>query len=441
VALLSREVRRALPPRLLLEGLGDGAGVRLLEAGGPEGWGSLPGAPGPLRSLLGANPDAEFRGGLASLQEALAWLGADADRPGHEQLLIGHVAYELGWELDRLAAPTKSPPNTPEVCLGGYRAVYVFDPLRGEARIVGSDLRAVRRLEARIREAAQSGPPRALVDLPSARPRSSDREYLDSVRAIQAWIRAGDVYQVNLARRLDMEPVPRASLPRVFAALSSLAPAPFGAYLDSGDHAVLSNSPERFLRVVGRHVETCPIKGTRPRGRTPEEDSWLAKDLAGSPKDRAEHVMIVDLERNDLGRVCETGSVRVARLAALRSYPTVHHLVSSVQGVLRGTADHSALLRATFPGGSITGAPKLRAMEIIDSLEPVARGVYTGAIGRIDAAGGMDLSIAIRTAVAEGERLSLHVGGGIVADSDPEAELQETRDKAAAFARLCSARG
>jgi para-aminobenzoate synthetase component 1 len=258
------------------------------------------------------------------------------------------------------------------------------------------------------------------------------------VGAIQDWIRSGDVYQVNLSRRLEFAPASPALARRLYADLATRAPAPFAAYLEGGDHVVVSNSPERFLRTVGARVETCPIKGTRPRGRHPEEDRWLAKELLASAKDRAEHVMIVDLERNDLGRVCEIGSVRVDRLAALRTYPTVHHLVSSVQGCLRDPGDLTGLLRATFPGGSITGAPKIRAMEIIDSLESGARGVYTGAIGMIDAAGDIDLSIAIRTAVVARGRLSLHVGGGIVADSDADEELQETRDKASAFVRLRS---
>jgi para-aminobenzoate synthetase component 1 len=260
------------------------------------------------------------------------------------------------------------------------------------------------------------------------------------VEAIQAYIRAGDVYQVNLARRLDLVPVAAAALPALYAELTQASGAPFSSYVATGDAVILSNSPERFLRVVGRRVETCPIKGTRPRGRTPEEDLLLAKELQHSEKDRAEHLMIVDLERNDLGRVCEIGSVCVPRLGELRSYATVHHLVSSVQGNLRDPSDWLGLLAATFPGGSITGAPKVRALEIIEELEPVRRGVYTGAIGCIDAAGHIDLSLAIRTAVARNGVLSLYVGGGMVADSDPEAELEETRDKSRAFAQFWAGR-
>ncbi|HXZ85014.1 MAG TPA: chorismate-binding protein, partial [Myxococcota bacterium] len=185
----------------------------------------------------------------------------------------------------------------------------------------------------------------------------------------------------------------------------------------------------------GALVETCPIKGTRPRGRSAAEDAALLAELAASAKDRAEHVMIVDLERNDLGQVCELGSVRVRALAEPCSFSDIHHLVSTVQGRLRAPRDWIGLLRATFPGGSITGAPKLRAMQIIAELEPVPRGVYTGAIGCIDASGAVDLSIAIRTAVAARGELALALGGGIVADSEPHQELRETRDKGRGFAR------
>jgi anthranilate/para-aminobenzoate synthase component I len=257
------------------------------------------------------------------------------------------------------------------------------------------------------------------------------------VDAIRAWIGAGDVYQVNLSRRLESAPVSAHQARQLYAALCRESGAPFDALIDTGRVQVISNSPERFLRVERGEVETCPIKGTRPRGRTADEDRALARALCASPKDRAEHVMIVDLERNDLGRVCATGSVAVPRLAELRSFATVHHLVSSVRGRLRDPLALEALIAATFPGGSITGAPKLRAMQIIDCLEAGERGVYTGAIGRFDAAGGVDLSIAIRTAVVCAERLSLRVGSGIVADSDPELELAETRDKAQAFRRFC----
>ena len=300
-------------------------------------------------------------------------------------------------------------------------------------------MRAVARLAERIRAAAAAVPCPTPPRLPDPEPRTPDAEYHAAIARIQRWIRAGDVYQVNLSRRLDLRPVEPAIVPRLYSRLCATSPAQFAAYLDLASHRVVSNSPERFLRALGRRVETCPIKGTRPRAGNPEHDALLAKELCRSEKDRAEHVMIVDLERNDLGRVCRTGSISVPRLAELRSFTSVHHLVSSVQGELVDPDNWPVLLAATFPGGSITGAPKLRAMEIIRAVEPVRRGVYTGAIGCFDAAGGVDLSIAIRTAVASGDGLHLHLGGGIVADSEPAAELAETHHKGAVFSALWEA--
>jgi para-aminobenzoate synthetase component 1 len=254
------------------------------------------------------------------------------------------------------------------------------------------------------------------------------------------YLRAGDAYQVNLSRRLSATCTPAPSAPvALAAALRARAPAPHAALIASadGDGALVGNSPERFLAVgTDGAVETRPIKGTRSRGDTPGADAASAA-LAASAKDRAEHVMIVDLERNDLGRVCRTGSVEVASLARTVALPTVFHLVSTVRGILRADVGLAELLAATFPGGSITGAPKRRAMQIIDELEPAARGPYTGATGWLGAAGDLDLAIAIRTAVVRAGRLSLSVGGGVVADSTPEGELAETDVKARAFAALC----
>ncbi len=207
---------------------------------------------------------------------------------------------------------------------------------------------------------------------------------------------------------------------------------PYGAFLDLDDAAVLSGSPERFLRLDGRRVETRPIKGTRPRGRTPEEDEQLATELRTSPKDRAENLMIVDLLRNDLGKVCDVGSVHVPSLFSLEGYSNVWQLVSTVVGDLRQDADAVDLLRACFPGGSITGCPKVRSMEIIEELEPVRRGIYCGSIGYLSFSGRMDTSIVIRTLVLARGRAYLQVGGGIVADSDPQAEYEESLDKARA---------
>jgi para-aminobenzoate synthetase component 1 len=253
--------------------------------------------------------------------------------------------------------------------------------------------------------------------------------YVEAVSRVREYILAGDIFQANLSQRFE---APLGEAPwSLYRRLRSRNAAPFAAFLDFPDVTVLSASPERFLSVDEQgHVETRPIKGTRPRGVGPEHDAALGQALSESAKDRAENLMIVDLMRNDLSRVCVPGSVRVQELFALERYATVHHLVSTVAGRLAPGRDALDLLRATFPGGSITGAPKLRAMEIITELEPSARGVYCGSIGYLSVTGALDTSIAIRTVVARGGRLYFSAGGGIIADSDPEQEYRETLDKA-----------
>jgi len=252
---------------------------------------------------------------------------------------------------------------------------------------------------------------------------------LDAVARVIEYVYAGDIFQANLSQRLE---APLAGTPfELYRRLRRRNPAPFAAYLAFGDVVVVSSSPERFLCVDDdRRVETRPIKGTRPRGVGPEHDAALALALAESDKDRAENVMIVDLLRNDLSRVCRPGTVHVPELFALEHYQTVHHLVSTVVGELAREHDALDLLRAAFPGGSITGAPKVRAMQIIAELEPTQRGVYCGSIGYLSATGALDTSIVIRTYLVVGRDVYFQVGGGIVADSDPEQEYRETLDKA-----------
>ena len=242
---------------------------------------------------------------------------------------------------------------------------------------------------------------------------------------------------MNIAQRL-LHP---ASLPPLdlYERLRRVNPAPFAGYFDLGDFVIASASPERFVTVRGREVSTRPIKGTRPRGATPEEDRARANELLTSAKDRAENVMIVDLLRNDLGRVCSYGSVKVESVCRLESHPTVHHLVSEVVGTLRPDRGPIDLLRAAFPGGSVTGAPKVRAMEVIAELEPTARGPYCGSLGYIGFDGGMDTSILIRTFTLGKGWMQFPVGGGIVADSRPEAEYDETLHKAAGLLRALAA--
>jgi para-aminobenzoate synthetase component 1 len=257
--------------------------------------------------------------------------------------------------------------------------------------------------------------------------------YLKAVRRAIEYIHAGDCFQVNLSQRLVF-PATEPPL-ELYGRLRECNPAPFAGYLDLGDCVVLSASPERFLRVAAGLVETRPIKGTRPRGATPEEDQRQIADLLGSAKDRAENVMIVDLMRNDLGRVCAYGTVEVTALCHPETYRTVHHLVSEVRGRLRAGLGPVDLLRAAFPGGSVTGAPKVRAMEIIAELEPTARGPYCGGLGYVGFDGAMDTSILIRTLTASKGWLQFPVGGGVVADSDPEAEYAETLHKAEGLLR------
>lgn len=249
------------------------------------------------------------------------------------------------------------------------------------------------------------------------------------VRRILDYIAAGDVYQVNLTRRF--ESVTDLSPDLLYLRLRARNPAPYSAFLPRDGYAVLSASPELFLDVHDRRVVTRPIKGTRPRGRNPAEDAALRADLNAGEKDRAELSMIVDLLRNDLGRVCEFGSIRVTSAGQLETHPTVHHRVATIEGRLREDVDVVDLLAATMPGGSVTGVPKIRAMQIIDELEPCPRGVYCGAIGFIGLDGRASFNLAIRTMIHLGDRVHVHAGGGIVAESDPRAEYEETLAKAA----------
>ena len=257
----------------------------------------------------------------------------------------------------------------------------------------------------------------------------SQADYESGVRRIHEYIAAGDIYQVNLTQRFSCH-VQGGNLFPLYQKLREITPAPLATWMQLGEREILSSSPETFLRMSGRNIETCPIKGTRPRGDTEAADRAFARELIESPKENAELTMITDLERNDLGQVCEFGTVRVAEMLALEKLEQVYHLVSTVTGTLRDDIDHLDALAACFPGGSITGAPKKRAMEIIAELEPVARGLYTGAVGYIGFNGESQLNIPIRTLVRESETLHYHVGAGIVSDSDPAAEYQETLDKA-----------
>jgi para-aminobenzoate synthetase component 1 len=259
----------------------------------------------------------------------------------------------------------------------------------------------------------------------------SKKEYCRAVEKVRDYIAAGDIYQANLSQRFSVGF--EGSAWSLYKKLRRINPAPFAAFLNFPEVKVLSDSPERFLKITGRNVETRPMKGTRPRGRDKIEDWKLKTELENSVKDRAENLMIVDLERNDLGKVCEYGSVKVSELEVVETYPTVFQMVSTVNGKLKTNVSQIGCLKACFPGGSITGAPKVRAMEIIDELEPTRRNIYTGAIGYLGFDGEMDLNIAIRTIIVKDNKAFFQVGGGVVIDSKPELEYQETLDKAKAL--------
>ena len=354
--------------------------------------------------------------------------------------VVAALAYEARHAIEAAPPVAGEAPDAPRLVGAVYDAALSYDH-RARRWLLASwhlDAPALAALAEEIRDAAADAArcarPRVLPTHASAITTDVDeRTYAARVARIQAYIAAGDVYQVNLTHRFATRlPAPPLD---VYERLRSAQAVPFGAYLDVGGERVLSRSPELFLRRRGDRLVTCPIKGTRPRGATAAADALLAAELARDPKERAEHVMIVDLERNDLGRVCVTGSVAVERFAACVPFATVQHLVSTVRGTLRPSVAASELLRATFPSGSITGAPKIRAMDVIAEVEAAPRGFYTGAIGWIDASGDCDLNVAIRTAVVQGDLLAYHAGGGIVADSCAEREWEELHLKATAFFR------
>jgi para-aminobenzoate synthetase component 1 len=355
---------------------------------------------------------------------------------------VGFFAYDLGRAIERLPDDTVDDLSTDDLFLAFYDWVAVFEHkerrwhLAATARCPDTEsLEALLdRAEALLAEQMVDVPDldAAPVIAPAEAVFGFTREaYLVALGRAIEHIYAGDIYQVNLSQRFAVQVA--ASPFALYRSLRQRTHAVFSVYLEAVGMQVLSLSPERFLRVRGRDVETCPIKGTRPRGATPAEDAALAAELCESAKDAAELAMIVDLERNDLGRVCEAGTVRVADHAALYTLATVHHTVTRVVGRLRSEVDTAALLRATFPGGSVTGAPKIRSMEIIEDLEPTRRGVYTGSVGYVGYDGRLDLNIAIRTVTVAGGVAYVQAGGGIVADSDPEAEYEETLTKARAL--------
>ncbi|KKM08951.1 aminobenzoate synthetase [Clostridiales bacterium PH28_bin88] len=367
--------------------------------------------------------------------------------------IVGYFGYDLNLQVERLPSINPDDLEVPDCLLGFYDSVIIYDHRENRVYIAGTGLpetdlakalqkaqEKIHELKLRIENASFTG-----VELPDPPPggvlltSNFTREaYCRAVQRAIDYIYAGDIYQVNLSQRFTAE---FAGDPAgLYRHLRDINPAPFASFLNFHDVVVVSSSPERFLKLTGGMVETRPIKGTRPRGKTPEEDRALREELCNSVKDRAELVMIVDLERNDLGRVCEPGSVQVTELFTLEEYATVYHLVATIKGKLREDKDVIDLLKASFPGGSITGAPKIRSMEIIEELEPTKRNIYTGSIGYLGFDGDADLNIVIRTIIIKDNKAYFQVGGGIVADSVPEKEYQETLDKAKALMRALKGR-
>jgi para-aminobenzoate synthetase component 1 len=414
-----------------------------LQAGGPRSrW-----------SLFGADPFALFRDG-DHLQAIEAFRRTAERAPENERVqrtgapfwggAVGYWAYDYGRRLETLPTHAHDDLKLPDFIFALYDVVGAYDHDTSQAWLFSSGLpfegpEAVTRAQERLEyfknlllaPARNIAPASHHSQGPAVQCSFTPEGYMRAVDAVKDHIRRGDLFQANLTQRWIV-PQPKAlelSL-ALYESLVQHSPAPYGAYLRYDDHAVLSASPERFLELRGQHVETRPIKGTRPRGATPEADAALAAELQGSAKDKAENVMIVDVLRNDLGRVCETGTVKTTALCELESFAQVHHLVSTVTGRLADDKDAFDLLHACFPGGSITGAPKIRAMEVLEDLEPVRRHLYTGAIGWLGWDGDVDWNIAIRTAVATQDQLIFHAGGGITADSDPESEYRESLDKA-----------
>jgi para-aminobenzoate synthetase component 1 len=388
------------------------------------------------------------------LRERLArcTLAGHTGLPPFQGGAAGYLAYDLCRFLERLPTPRVDDLALPDLCVGLYDWTLAWDHVAGRCWLFSTGFPAEG--EARLRRAAEraesvrrrlAGPPIArartrptaaldglptwpVPGLPGVASTFSRQAFLSAVARTREYVLSGDIFQANLSQRLESAVGDHPF--DLYLRLRARNPAPFAAYFDFGEAAVVSASPERFLLLVGDTVETRPIKGTSPRGVNPRHDAALGAALYESEKDQAENVMIVDLLRNDLSKVCLDGSVKVPELCRIERYATVHHLVSTVVGTLRPGLGPVDLLRAAWPGGSITGAPKVRAMEIIAELEPTQRGPYTGSLGFLSFAGAMDTNIAIRSFVVKPGRAWFQVGGGIVADSDPEREYEETLQKA-----------
>jgi para-aminobenzoate synthetase component 1 len=358
---------------------------------------------------------------------------------------VGYFSYDMGHHIETLPKRAEEDVVLPHSFFGFYDTVFVHDHLLNKSFAAFDDLihdvpkeEAERRLDEFTAKISNEITADFQETKKALRLESNflKNAYADGTRKVLKYISSGDIYQANLSQRFSADYDGDAI--SFYKNFIDMSPAPFGALIDIKDAVIMSNSPERYLKRVGDYIETRPIKGTRPRSEDSAEDERLKRELKESEKDLAEHLMIVDLERNDLGRVSEYGSVKVDEFLIIESYSNVHHLVSTVSGRLKEGVTSVECIMNSFPGGSITGAPKIRSMEIIDEIEPTTRSIYTGAIGYFDLSGDFDFNIAIRTAIycknpAGQGRLYFQVGGGIVADSDPGLEYEETLIKAKNF--------
>lgn len=354
---------------------------------------------------------------------------------------VGFLGYDLCNHLEKLPRTAVDDINVSDCYFGFYDGVIIIDHEKDEVLIASLGMKGcAEKIVADIEQCIKEGEEKC-SDMPVSVTNSSKlvsnlskEEYITAIDKIKNYIKSGDVYQVNMTQRYEcatkIEPF------ELYKKLRFINPAPFASFIDFGEGQIVSSSPERFIRIKDRSIETRPIKGTCPRGDTLDEDTRYKHNLLSSKKDKAELLMIVDLERNDFGKIAKTGTVKVNELFGLETYPTVHHLVATVAGEISDEYDVVDCIKATFPGGSITGAPKIRAMEIIDELEPTARNIYTGSIGYIGFNGNTDLNIVIRTILCKDGKAYFQVGSGIVWDSNGENEYQETLDKAKALIQV-----
>jgi anthranilate synthase component I len=381
-------------------------------------------------SFLGVDPGGSFEGPFHDFRRGFPpSQPADPALPPFTGGAVGFFCYDMVRELERLPDRHRTA-GTPSVLMDFYATVLAFDHLKHQIVIVSHQgMDQVLEIEARLKREIEAP---LIADRPAIEPREPDSgenpNFQESVEKAKEYIRAGDIFQVVLSQRFD---TPFEGDPfNVYRALRYINPSPYLFFLKRPGLSVAGSSPEMLLRVQGREVHYRPIAGTRRRGKDPLEDGRLEAELKDDEKERAEHLMLVDLGRNDLGRVCDYGSVRVDSFMSLEKYSHVMHLVSALKGTLRFDLDRFDALAACFPAGTVTGAPKIRAMEIIEELECCRRGIYGGAIGYLDYSGNLDTCIAIRTIVMREGKAYLQAGAGIVADSDPELEEKECANKA-----------